>query len=99
MCGMWNVDDLDCGSQYIVLDDFNIEYFPNWKPILGCQKQFTVTDKYRGKRTVKNWGKPCIWVCNKGYSPVDSDKLSLADKEWIAGNCIMVDIGNKSILD
>jgi len=99
MCGMWNVDDFNGASLYCVLDDFNVDFFPNWKPFLGCQKQFTVTDKYRGKRTISGWGKPTIWLCNPGYSPIDSDKLSLADKDWIRENCIMVDIGRTSLLD
>lgn len=99
MCSLWNVDDFSAESSYLVLDDLDVQYFPNWKPFLGCQKQFTVTDKYRHKRTVKKWGKPCIWLCNPGYSPMDSDKLSFSDKEWIQGNCVLVDIGNTSLLD
>lgn len=96
---MWNVDDFRSTSAYLVLDDLNIEFFPNWKVFLGSQRQFTVTDKYRAKRTVKGWQKPTIWLCNPGYSPMDSDKLSYQDKEWIRANCIIVDIGNTSLLD
>lgn len=96
---MWNVDDFRTESNYLVLDDINLEFFPNWKVFLGCQRQFTVTDKYRAKRTVKEWMKPCIWLCNPGYSPIDSDKLSLSDKQWIQGNCVMINIYNTSLLD
>lgn len=96
---MWNADDFNSSSTYCVLDDLNIKFFPNWKPFLGCQKQFTITDKYRSKRTVKNWGKPTIWLCNPGYSPMDSDELTSADKNWIRDNCDIVDIGRCSLLD
>lgn len=99
MCGLWNLDDFRAGSKYMVLDDLNIEFFPNWKPFLGCQRQFTMTDKFRTKRTVRNWLKPTIWLCNPGWSPMDSDKITTADKNWIEGNCILVDIGRTSLLD
>ena len=98
MCGLWNQDDFHDQSQYLVLDDLNIEYFPHWKPFLGAQLQFTFTDRYRPKRTVRNWGKPTIWLCNEGYGPTDGPKLSAADKEYIDSNCITVDIGDKSLI-
>lgn len=33
---------------------------------LGAQQEFEVTSKYKVKCTICNWGKPCIWLNNKG---------------------------------
>jgi len=86
-CGQFNLDDWDESADYIILDDFNIKFFPQWKSFLGGQKQFVLTDKYRKKRTVK-WGKPCIWLCNIDGSP--GRALSRDELDWIDVNCLTV---------
>jgi len=86
LCGQFNLDDWDDQASYIVLDDFNIKFFPQWKSFLGAQKRFVLTDKYRKKRTV-SWGKPCIWCCNDDNDP--TRVVSGAELEWIIANCLI----------
>lgn len=58
----------------IVFDDFDWDFMrKQYKPWFGTNTDdFTVTDKYKGKRTFK-WGKgvPFIWVCNDDNNPLD----------------------------
>jgi len=91
MCGQFNLDDWNAEAKYIVLDDFNIKYFPQWKSFFGAQKRFVLTDKYRKKRTVE-WGKPCIWVCNRDGDP--RRVISGAELEWMHVNTVMLDLVN-----
>ena len=56
-------------GNYIVLDDIPFERFPPWKAIVGCQEEFELTDKYKPKKTIKNWNKPCIICCNDDMYP------------------------------
>lgn len=93
LCNLFNADEIDSSKCYIILDDFDIDFFPSWKPWFGGQKQFTVTDKYRKKKRVM-WGKPMIWLCNEGYSPFDSKKMSKGDSDWLAANTVYVNIGD-----
>ena len=88
-CGMFNIEDWDPDAAYIIIDDFNIKFCPWWKCVLGAQKTFVLTDKYRKKRTVK-WGKPCIWLCNRDDDPRGA--LSGAELEWFRANVVEVDI-------
>lgn len=68
--GGFNLDEWNEDAAYIIIDDFDKDpdvplekYFPSWKQFFGCQKEFTLTDKYRRKQKVK-WGKPMIWISN-----------------------------------
>lgn len=68
--GGFNLDEWNEDAAYIIIDDFDKDpdtplerYFPSWKQFFGCQKEFTLTDKYRRKQKVK-WGKPLIWISN-----------------------------------
>ncbi|EGN98653.1 hypothetical protein SERLA73DRAFT_73264 [Serpula lacrymans var. lacrymans S7.3] len=49
MNSLFNADDINEASDYIVLDDISLEHFPNYKSWFGAQKQFIVTDKYKSK--------------------------------------------------
>ena len=89
--GQFNLDDWDDDAQYIILDDMNIKYVPNYKAWFGAQRQFVLTDKYRKKRTVK-WGKPLIWICNEGEDP---RKAVTVNKEWMEKNSTFVFVHNK----
>ena len=54
-------------------------------------EQFTVTDKYRKKRTIKGWNKPTIWLCNQ--NPFNFDERTAGiDYEWLRGNSVVVKI-------
>jgi len=85
-CGQFNLDDWDGDARYIVIDDFDVKYFPQWKSFLGCQRTFVLTDKYRKKRTVE-WGRPCIWLCNPEYDPRGE---LLRSRQWLDVNCDFV---------
>lgn len=88
-----NLDDWDESADYIVLDDFSPEitkFLPSWKCFFGGQKQFTLTDKYRGKRTV-HWGKPMIWLSNEDIFK----HLNLEQGDFIRKNCTIVCLNNK----
>lgn len=68
-------------ARYVIFDDFDWEYMPNKKSWFGAQREFTVTDKYRKKMTIR-WGKPLIYLTN--------DELTLND--WFRDNCIRVQL-------
>lgn len=74
--------DWDDDASYIVFDDIDWEYIPNKKCFLGGQRQFVITDKYAGKRTVE-WNKVCIYLCN-----TLPNFGSLTD--WISYNCVIL---------
>ena len=59
---------------------------------LGAQKEFIVTDKYCKKRTIEDWGKPCIWLNNQ--NPLDLP-IPVWKKEWLAANCIFVNLEHR----
>lgn len=85
---MFNMDKLDPEAKYAVLDDIDINYFPNYKSWCGGQYEFEVTDKYKAKRTFK-WGKPVIWTVNPNNDP----RLGkYADREWLQDNCYFVEL-------
>jgi hypothetical protein len=46
----------------------------------GAQETFTVTDKYRGKKTLCGWSKPCIWLNNQ--NPLDCN-IPEWKKDWL----------------
>ena len=88
-----NLDDWDDTADYIILDDFSSDitkFFPCWKCFFGGQKQFVLTDKYRGKRTV-TWGKPMIWLSNEDIF----SNLKIEHVNFIKANCEVVILINK----
>jgi len=92
MCGQFNLDDFRDDVLYGVFDDFTIDSIKySYKQWMGCQKQFTLTDKYKRKRTVK-WGKPSIFLMN---NPVYEELKSTLDFNWVEGNCDIVLLTNK----
>lgn len=84
---LFNIDDWDQDAEYIIFDDFDFQYMPGKKAFFGAQKNFVLTDKYRGKRTIE-WGKPFIYVNN--VSPDFGD-----DSLWYSLNTVTVHIFNK----
>lgn len=82
---MGELSDID-NAEYAIFDDMQggFEYFHGYKFWLGGQSEFTVTDKYKGKKHVK-WGKPTIWLSN-----VDPTTEKGLDYEWLMGNCFIV---------
>lgn len=91
--GLFNVDDFSESAEYAIFDDIagGFSFFPGYKNWMGGQFQFTVTDKFKHKRTVR-WGKPTIWLCNTDprldfYKPGGAP-----DWEWMEANCEFVEI-------
>lgn len=89
---------LDMGVEnveYAVFDDVSWKNSAladdQYKSWLGCQAEFSVTDKFR-KKTRINWGKPVIYNTNK--SPFE--RLRLEDIRWLQENCVIVDIGART---
>ena len=92
MCGLFNLDDFNGDASYGVFDDFtcdSIKY--SYKQRMGCQQQFTLTDKYRKKRTVQ-WGKPCIFLMN---NPIYTELKHTLDWDWVEQNTAIVILTNK----
>lgn len=87
-CSFFNLDEFSNDATYAVFDDLvgGLEHFGSYKAWLGCQGEFTATDKYRHKRRL-SWGKPCIYLSN-GDPRLDKG----VDIEWLEGNCTFVEI-------
>ena len=91
MCNMFSLDKWDSDANYLVLDDIEWKFLPHKKQLLGGQKEFTVTDRYKPKRTVQ-WGKPCIYCINGDqYLEMANDPIWA----WLQENCKFVFINNK----
>lgn len=75
--------------KYAVFDDFPWDTMKRfYKQWFGAQKIFTLTDKYRAKKTIK-WGKPIIWLCNPDeydHRPIVSDWMSANTITYILQN-------------
>ncbi len=87
--GQFNLEDWDDSAKYAIFDDW--EDWTRWfsyKQYLGAQETFTVSDKYKKKRTV-TWGKPCIVLSNQ--------MPDFKDWTWIEINCTIYDLQNKKL--
>lgn len=95
MCGMWHSDSFDDNADYLILDDFDFDFFHGMrKAIWGAQEVFTTNDKYR--KGVARWGKPCIWICNEEKNPFHAVNergnpvMPAAERDWYRENCVEV---------
>lgn len=82
---MTNLDTFDVEAEYGIFDDFDFAFLPNKKCWWGGQEEFTVTDKYRKKKTI-TWGKPVIYLTNPDLDPYRHAQWN----DWFADNCIRV---------
>lgn len=83
--GLFSMDESLDGVEYAVFDDIGgLKFLPSYKFWLGHQKQFYVTDKYKGKQLVE-WGKPSIWLSNN--NPLEEVGV---DYEWLVANCDVI---------
>lgn len=87
--GMIDISTWDNSATYMILDDFDWEFIPNKKGLIGCQKQIVLTDKYRKKMSV-TWGKPVILIANENF--IHDMKATMAS--WFESNCQIVRIAN-----
>lgn len=87
--GYYCLEELEKNGDYLVCDDIPWERFPVWKSILGCQREFTMTDKYRKKIVIRDWNKPCIVLWNPDMYPTEAfQSRDVAD--WIDANTVKV---------
>ncbi|KAH9952327.1 hypothetical protein BGW80DRAFT_1196763 [Lactifluus volemus] len=91
----WNVEEVIEDKEYIIFDDIPFEMFMNWQAFLGAQDSFTITDKYKRKRTIRNWNKPCIWLNNKNPIDCTPDQWK---KDWLMANCVFVNLEHRLYL-
>lgn len=87
------LDEIDNSCDYVVFDDVPYERFSAFKAFLGCQKEFVLTDKYRKKIKVTNWGKPCIVCLNEDMDYRNHLNFDLLT--WFNDNVEVVKIENK----
>lgn len=87
---MFDLSTWDPEAKYIIFDDVDFDFLPAAKAFWGAQKTFTLTDRYRKKKTV-SFGKPCIFLCNEDQDPFTKKHWS----EWYADNSIRVHVHNK----
>lgn len=82
----FNLEEVDDDCDYAVFDDLSggFKFWNNYKGWLGCQEEFTLTDKYRGKRRFM-WGRPSIMCMND-----DPELCSDVDLNWLRANCFIV---------
>lgn len=100
MCGLWRSDSFDDTAEYLILDDFDFDFFHGMrKAIWGAQEEFTHTDKWR--KGVARWGKPCIWICNDEKNPFTAfgsngkPVMDQAERAWYSQNCVEVHVTTK----
>lgn len=77
-------------SAYIVVDDVPWEFFKCKKALLGGQREFNVTEKYRKIMNVV-FGKPCIYLCNED----PRDDMNHTEVIYYEGNVDFISIKNK----
>nr|ANA76338.1 replication-associated protein [Euphorbia caput-medusae latent virus] len=89
-CGGVDFSNYDVFALYNVIDDIPFQYLPCKKELLGCQKDFTVNEKYRKKTRIKG-GIPTIILCN----PDQSYRIALTNSEmyeWSTHNVLHIEI-------
>ncbi|QVH35918.1 replication initiation protein [Diaporthe pseudophoenicicola DNA virus 1] len=93
MSGCWNARLLDDDKQYVVIDDVPLDdkdMFKHFKQMLGCQNNFSVTDKYVKKVHFAKWGLPCIYLANQ--DPREYNGIDATHRRWLNGNCVFVEV-------
>lgn len=89
---MFSVDEWNPKARYLIIDDIEWKYIPCKKALFGAQRRFTITDKYRKKKTIK-WGKPTIMLYNEDGDPMSD--MSRAEREWYDINTTIINLSNK----
>lgn len=84
----WDLSAFDSDYDYIVFDDVKFEVIKHYaKAFFGCQKDFTVSDKYRKKKRLSG-GVPLIFCCNP--EDVSDDFNSFIQSSWGRENIFMI---------
>lgn len=93
--GLFNLaEHIASDHEYNVFDDIagGAKFFPQYKQWLGCQSNFTSSDKYTKKVLIRG-GLPAIWIGN-----TDPRLEGVWDNDWLEGNCTFIDVGSDSIV-
>lgn len=69
----WNMKAYGEGYTHIVVNDAGVKEFgPSgktyWREVLGCQENFSATDKYMEVQDLR-WNLACVWCCNFDQDP------------------------------
>lgn len=91
----WKSAAVNSGEyDYFVFDDFPAERIPAiYKQFMGCQAEFTVTDKYFPKMTIVNpFPRPSIFLFN---TPEWEKATALLDMAWVRENIIEIMVFDK----
>jgi len=85
---LWNSN-----VEYLICDDMEWKFLPMWvkQQAWGGQRQLTMTDKYKGKKTEENWSKPLIYLCNPHNDPREGEGWSI----WHETNCLFFYLRHK----
>lgn len=89
----WDLSSFDSNFDYVVFDDVPWSNFAHYaKAFFGCQRDFSVSDKYRKKKRISG-GVPCIYLCN----PEDYTREmgTFLDSDWGRQNAVVLNVYDK----
>jgi hypothetical protein len=86
--GMTDLSTWSNDANYLVMDDFDFDFMPSKKQYFGGQREFTVSDKYVKKKTIRNWSKPLIYLCNEDGDPRKSKYWN----QWFTDSSVILTI-------
>lgn len=86
----WRAADLTSPFEYFVFDDFPVSRISSfYKQFMGCQKEFTVTDKYLSKITLRPGSTPSVFLFN---TPEFNLLHTVCDWDFVINNCIVIEV-------
>lgn len=89
----WDLSSFDSPFSYVVFDDVPWTNFAHYaKAFFGCQRDFSVSDKYRKKKRITG-GVPCIYCVNP--EDVSEDMQKFLRSNWGEENVMVVNLYNK----
>nr|CAG8683419.1 10651_t:CDS:1 [Entrophospora candida]CAG8687549.1 3003_t:CDS:1 [Entrophospora candida] len=103
-CNTHNLATWDDDAEYVILDNFQWNFnkgeykttkFDTYKGMIGCQKQFEMTDKYQPKKTI-NGSIPCIILCNPDQNLLNA--LDNNQRKWFNLNVTIIDLKEQSLI-
>lgn len=89
----WDLSSFDSHFDYVVFDDVpwaNLSHYA--KAFFGCQRDFSVSDKYRKKKRISG-GVPCIYCVNN--EDFTQEAIAFCTGNWGKENIEVVYVFNK----